>query len=170
MTGRSILGLCTGAEPAGKRQTVFVERERHANVRRSDLSYPIRAIRTREFLYIRNFRPELWPAGDPQKWKAVGPFGDCDDGLTKQYILAHRDDPAVRPLFDLCFAKRPAEELYDVQADPNEIHNLAASRLLPPSKKASAAELDRWMRDTADQRNESNRRPLGQISLLRQMK
>lgn len=152
MTGRSILGLCTGAESGGMRQTVFVERERHANVRRGDLSYPIRAIRTREFLYIRNFRPELWPAGDPEKWKAVGPFGDCDDGLTKRYILAHRDDPDVRPMFDHCFAKRPAEELYDVQADPNEIHNLAGQPKFADAQKSLRARLDKWMRDTADPR------------------
>ena len=125
MTGRSIVGLLTGTEKPGSRQTVFVERERHANVRQGDKSYPIRAIRTREFLYIRNFRPDLWPAGDPEMWKAVGPFGDCDDGLTKQYILAHRDDPAVQPFFQLCFGKRPAEELYDLKADPDQLHNLA---------------------------------------------
>ena len=147
MTGRSIVGLLTGTEKPGTRQTVFAERERHANVRRGDLSYPIRAIRTREYLYIRNFRPELWPAGDPEKWKAVGPFGDCDDGLTKQYILAHRDDPAVQPLFQLCFGKRPAEELYDVKADPDQIHNLAGQPAYAANQKKLRADLDRWMRE-----------------------
>ncbi len=152
MTGRSIVGLLTGAKKPGSRQTVFVERERHANVRRGDLSYPIRAIRTPEFLYIRNFRPDLWPAGDPEMWKAVGPFGDCDDGLTKQYILAHRDEPDVQPLFQLCFGKRPAEELYDVKADPDQLHNLADQAAYADTQQKLRAQLDHWMRDTADPR------------------
>ncbi|MEL6255812.1 MAG: sulfatase, partial [Bacteroidota bacterium] len=42
---------------AGK-ERVFLERERHANVRKGDLSYPMRAIRTHEYLYIRNFMPD----------------------------------------------------------------------------------------------------------------
>src|SRR6185369_8097750 len=46
MTGHSFLGLLTGAEKRGTRETVFLERERHANVRAGDLSYPARAIRT----------------------------------------------------------------------------------------------------------------------------
>ncbi|PYJ03758.1 MAG: heparan N-sulfatase, partial [Verrucomicrobia bacterium] len=76
MTGQSWLGLLAGNKQSG-RETVFVERERHANVRRGDLSYPARAVRTSDFLYIRNLRPDRWPAGDPEMWKAVGPFGDC---------------------------------------------------------------------------------------------
>src|SRR5947209_6823779 len=103
MTGRSFLGLLTGAEQAGGRQTVFLERERHANVRQGDLGYPVRAIRTKEFLYVRNLRPERWPGGDPQMWKAVGPFGDCDESPSKEFILSHRNAPGVAKFFDLAF-------------------------------------------------------------------
>ena len=64
MTGRTMLPLLRGgSQPA--RDRVFVERERHANVRRGDLSYPVRGIRTNDYLYIRNFRPGRWPAGAP---------------------------------------------------------------------------------------------------------
>jgi len=28
--------------------------------------YPMRAIRTPDFLYIRNFKPQRWPMGDPR--------------------------------------------------------------------------------------------------------
>src|ERR1043165_5178231 len=45
MTGQSLLGLLAGKKQPG-REAVFVERERHANVRKGDLSYPERAIRT----------------------------------------------------------------------------------------------------------------------------
>ena len=44
---------------------VFAGRERHASARYNNWGYPSRALRTKDFLYIRNFRPERWPAGDP---------------------------------------------------------------------------------------------------------
>ncbi|PYI82162.1 MAG: hypothetical protein DME26_18560 [Verrucomicrobia bacterium] len=152
MTARSFLGLLTGAEKPGSRDRVFVERERHANVRQGDASYPSRAIRTHEFLYIRNLRPNRWPAGDPEVWKAVGPFGDCDNGPTKEFILAHRTEPVLQPLFKLCFDKRPAEELYDLIKDPHQLSNVAAESGYAAAKKKLRAELDRWMKETDDPR------------------
>ena len=82
MTGQSVLALAggSGVQPGASRDRAFIERERHANVRRGDLSYPARAIRTPDHLYIRNYRPDRWPAGDPELFIAVGPFGDIDDG------------------------------------------------------------------------------------------
>jgi N-sulfoglucosamine sulfohydrolase len=150
MTGRSFLGLLTGAENPGSRKTVFVERERHANVRRGDIGYPMRAVRTREFLYVRNLKPDRWPAGDPQRWVSVGPFGDCDPGPTKDFILNHRDDPKYASFFELSFAKRPAEELFDVAKDPDDLHNVADV----PADAGHLADmrklLDDWMQQTAD--------------------
>lgn len=153
MTGRSFLGLLTGEEPAGSRNVVFLERERHANARAGDAGYPVRAIRTRDFLYLRNLRPDRWPAGDPQARKdPPRRFGDCDDGPTKNYILDHRDEPAVRELFELCFGKRPAEELYDLSKDPHQIHNLAGRPEYAAAQKSLRQQLDRWMNDTRDPR------------------
>jgi len=152
MTGRSFLDLLSGENPV-HRDKVFLERERHANVRQGDRSYPCRAVRTREFLYIRNFRPELWPAGDPVRWKEVGDFGDCDGGPTKEFILSHRDDPKIAKSFELCFAKRPAEELYDLAKDPGELDNVAAKPEYADARKKLRAELDRWMADTGDPRS-----------------
>src|SRR5262245_59024475 len=68
--GRSLLPLLAGAREK-QRDAAFFERERHANVRKGDLSYPARGVRTGEFLYIRNYRPERWPAGDPELHFAV---------------------------------------------------------------------------------------------------
>src|SRR5262249_48595920 len=126
MTGHSFLRLLTGKQKSGSRNVVFLERERHANVREGSQGYPIRAIRTRDFLYLRNLRPDRWPAGDPQPYKDPNrPFGDCDDGPTKNYILDHREEPATQKFFELCFAKRPTEELYDLRNDPHQLNNLA---------------------------------------------
>ncbi len=152
MTGRSILGLAAGTEKPGARDRVFVERERHANVRRGDLSYPARAVRTRDFLYLRNFRPDRWPAGDPEPYFAVGPYGDCDDGPTKQYILARRDQKH----FPLCFDKRPAEELYDLKKDPHQLVNVAQQASYAPARSRMRDWLEQWMRQTADPRASSD--------------
>jgi uncharacterized sulfatase len=147
MTGRSFLALLTGDTPSRPpRDRVFVERERHANVREGNLSYPCRAIRTREHLYVRNLRPDRWPAGDPER------YGDIDGGPSKDYMMQHRDDPAVRPLFDLAFGKRPEEELYDLKTDPGELKNVADNAEYAAVKKKLRAELGKWMSDTADPR------------------
>ena len=151
MTGRSLLPLLAGKSQRG-RDKVFVERERHANVRKGDLSYPARAVRTGQFLYIRNFRPDRWPAGDPETWQAVGPFGDCDGSPSKEFILTHRDDPPFAKFFQLTFGKRPAEELYDLAKDPHQTTNVADRSEYAAAKKKLRTALDRWMRDTKDPR------------------
>jgi arylsulfatase A-like enzyme len=157
MTGRSFLGLLTGEEKPGTRDAVFLERERHANVRAGDVGYPIRAIRTREFLYIRNLRPERWPAGDPQAHKdPARAFGDCDDGPTKKFMLEHREESGIDKLFQLCFGKRPAEELYDLAEDPHQVKNLAGNPLYTSAQANLRERLDRWMKETADPRAVNN--------------
>ncbi len=151
MTGRSILPILLGEKQEG-RDRVFLERERHANVREGNKGYPMRGIRTKDFLYIRNLQPHLWPAGDPVKWEDVGPFGDCDGGPTKDVILERRDEPEMKKFFQWCFEKRPAEELYDLAKDPFELNNVAERPEYAEVKKQLRAQLDRWMTETADPR------------------
>jgi N-sulfoglucosamine sulfohydrolase len=151
MTGRSLMPLLAGQSQAG-RDRVFLERERHANVRRGDLSYPARAVRTKDFLYIRNFRPERWPAGDPEMYFAVGDFGDIDGGPSKDLLLTRRTDPSIARFFTLATAKRPAEELFDLRRDPGQLENVARQSAYARTKQDLRAALDRWMRDTADPR------------------
>ncbi|MCP5557009.1 MAG: sulfatase [Verrucomicrobiaceae bacterium] len=152
MTGRSFVDILEGKPSAIRRDQVFLERERHANVRRGDLSYPIRAIRTADFLYLRNLRPDRWPAGDPELYVAVGDFGDIDGSRTKQYMWDHQSDPSVRELYKLSFEKRPAEELYDLRKDPDQMRNLATDPELSETKAKLRQQLDQWMKETHDPR------------------
>ncbi len=155
MDGRSWIGLLQGqSQPA--RDRVFLERERHANVRRGDLSYPMRAVRTRDSLYIRNLRPDRWPAGDPEAYVAVGPFGDIDDGPTKQLLMSRRDDPAIGRHFELAMGKRPAEELYDLRADPGQVNNVVDQPRYAETRRALRQSLDQWMKETGDPRATSD--------------
>src|SRR5690606_35257496 len=107
---------------------------------------------TKDFLYIRNFRPERWPAGDPKKWKAVGPFGDVDGSSTKEFILNNRDTSEMQKFFHLNFGQRPAEELFELTSDPHNITNVADQPEFAKAKKKLRAELDQWMRETNDPR------------------
>ena len=148
MTARSLLDILRGEAALG-RDRILLERERHANVRQGDLSYPCRALRTKEYLYIRNLRPELWPAGDPEKWKAVGAFGDCDGGPSKEQIIARRDQDLAK-FFRIAFEKRPARELYDIAKDPHNLENLAEK--LPELSDKLDAQMTKWLEETADPR------------------
>ena len=65
MTGRSLLPLLSGADDAEPQDYVVAGRERHTHARFDNLGYPARAIRTADYLYIWNMKPERWPAGDP---------------------------------------------------------------------------------------------------------
>ena len=146
------MNLLTTGKPEG-RDTVFLERERHANVREGDLGYPCRAIRTRDFLYIRNLAPDRWPAGDPARWKSVGPFGDIDPGPSKEVVLSGEDEKNIIPkFFKLACEKRPGEELYDLEKDPDQLVNVAESPEYAGAKKGLRERLDKFQAETNDPR------------------
>jgi arylsulfatase A-like enzyme len=151
MTGQDLIPLvASGPSPPTGHDAIFLERERHANVRAGNLSYPSRAIRTEKLLYIRNLRPDRWPAGDPVLVHSVGPFGDVDGSPTKDLILDHRGDPAFKNYFQIAFGKRPAEELYDLEIDPHALKNVAHLETYAARKAELRAHLDRWMTETGD--------------------
>ncbi len=158
MTGRSLMPLLQGKEAPG-REHVFIERERHAFVRAGNASYPVRAVRTRQHLYIRNLAPDRWPAGDPIWVNSVGPFGDVDHGPSKDFILAYRDDPAIAPFYALAFTKKPAEELYLLASDPYQLVNVADRPEHAAAKARLRTQLDEWMRSSGDPRAASDADP-----------
>jgi N-sulfoglucosamine sulfohydrolase len=151
MTGRTLRPLLAG-QPQPGRDWVFIERERHAYVRAGNLSYPVRAVRSREHLFVRNLAPDRWPAGDPVMVSSVGPYGDVDHGPSKDFILAYRDDPTIAPFFARAFAKRPEEELYVLAADPHQLTNVAGDAAHAAVRNRLRTTLEAWMRDTGDPR------------------
>ena len=153
MTMRSIRPLLLDEPDPSPRDRVFMERERHANVRRDNLGYPVRAVRTRDFLYLRNLRPDRWPAGDPDVLFIHGrPFGDVDTTLVKDFLLAHQDDPAQAGHVARIFGKRPAEELYDCRTDPHQLTNVADRPEYADALVRHRERVDAWMRETHDPR------------------
>lgn len=151
MKGKTLWPLLR-KEKVSDREMVFTERERHANVRNPELGYPARAIRTAEYLYIRNYEPERWPAGDPELYHSVGPYGDVDGSPSKEYILANRKQRDIAPFFLRAFEKRPADELYDLKADPHQLRNVAANKKYSKVLDKLKKELDDWQARTGDPR------------------
>lgn len=132
MTGRSLLPLLTsdrGGRVEPRRDHVLTGKERHVpSQEKGNLGgYPSRALRTDTYLYIRNFKPERWPNGIAEAAAAhIGnSFADCDNGPTKSLLIAKHEEPAIRRAYDLAFARRPAEELYDLRKDPEQLVNVA---------------------------------------------
>jgi len=161
MTGRSLMKVLTSEESGRvdpQRDFVLVGKERHCPAQEApDMGgYPCRAIRTHEFLYIRNFRPDRWPAGTPNWRKAAFKnawYGDCDNGPTKMYMVENRDkDELHRRLFELAFGKRPAEELYDLKIDPEQLENMAADPAYAEIRKRLDRQLVRTLQATNDPR------------------
>ncbi len=155
MSGKSFWGVLTSGKSGRvdrSRDHVLLGRERHANARPDNVGYPCRAIRTDEFLYVRNIDPQRWPAGDPSGPYAYGGYGDIDAGPTKKFMQDHADDPKVKPLFDRAFGMRPAEELYDLENDPGQLNNVANAPAYAAKKRQMASLLERRLKDTGDPR------------------
>ena len=152
--GLSLVPVLTGKKTV-HRSEVFLERERHCLCRAEldyGAGYPMRAIRTKDYLYIRNFRPNRVPAGDESIPNTPSVFGDVDGGPTKVYMMDHRNDALVKPLFTLGFEKRPAEELYILKNDPYNLHNQAGVSDYASVKKDLRQRLDNWMKQENDPR------------------
>ena len=137
-TGKSLLELLTSTKQGiidPTRIMVFSGRERHSSARPRNLGYPIRAVRTQQFLYIRNFHPERWPAGNPREINHDGQLGpmheayrDIDRAPTLEFMAKNADSPDLRKYLDWAVAKRPLEELYDIRSDASCLSNLANSK------------------------------------------
>jgi arylsulfatase A-like enzyme len=144
VTGRSLLPMLQ-SKKAGQvereRDFVLTGRERHTQMREGGVGYPMRAIRTRDFLYIRNYEPDRWPSGDPPH------FGDIDNGPSKEFVAAHQDK-----FYELACAKRPAEELYDLPKDPAQQLNVATQSSYAATREKLAKTLQNYLTKFKDPR------------------
>jgi arylsulfatase A-like enzyme len=161
MTGRSLVSLLEGKDSAAGqsgRDHVLFGKERHVPSQEApDMGgYPSRAIRTHDFLYIRNYEPDRWPNGTPNYQQAAirnAWYADTDNGLTKTYMVHNRDKDAThRKLYDLSFAKRPAEELYDLSKDPDQLNNVAGDAQYAKALNELSTQLTRELKASGDPR------------------
>jgi uncharacterized sulfatase len=156
MHGRSLVKILKAKESGlvdPSRSFVIAGRERHvAAAREGNLPYPQRTIRTKDFRYVRNYAPDRWPLGSP--WKGEEPpapeelvkntlaaFADMDAGPTKAWLVANRDTAAGKSHYERAFGKRPAEELFDIATDPEQLFNVAADSKYAKAKAEVAKKL-----------------------------
>ncbi len=169
MTGRSLMNILSSDKDGVVDETrvaAYSARERHSSSRYNNLGYPQRCLRTSRYLYTRNFAPDRWPAGAPQKYgdgnypkdeSVLGPmhtggYHDIDACPTKTYLVENRDNPEVAKYFHLAVDKRPAEELFDLSKDPGCLVNLADSPEHAAVKKKLTDQLESRLRETGDPR------------------
>jgi len=149
VTGKSFLDVLR-SEKSGRvdesRTSAFSGRERHSHARFDNLGYPSRALRTHDYLYIRNFAPDRYPAG------AGDDYYDIDSSPSKSYIVDNKDDPAVKPFFEMTCGKFPAEQLYDMKTDTACLKNLADEPAHAAAKTALVNQFDETLTAWGDPR------------------
>lgn len=138
MSGVSMLPVLENRKKARSRDFVLLGRERNDLGRPGDAGYPIRGIIKDNYLYLRNYEPGRWPAGNPETG-----YMDCDGSPTKTFILNERRRQGTSRFWNLNFGMRPGEELYDISNDPDCLHNLAADLFQAPR----IAEMGRLMEE-----------------------
>lgn len=128
-----------GTRAAKPRQYVFGARDRC-----DEAVFRFRTVRDTRYRYIRNFTPER-------------PFLQSNEYKQRQYPVWNllKELNATGKLTPaqaaLCAPTMPEEELYDLQADPHEINNLAKSSKHQKVLKRLRTALEKWIEDSNDQ-------------------
>ncbi len=121
MSGTSLFEIFRGTSMSRwpHRDHMLLGKERHDVGRPNDWGFPVRGIVTDQYLLTVNFKPERWPAGNPETG-----YLNTDGSPTKSSILSLNRKGSDHEFWNLSFGKRPPEELYDIQKDPYCINNL----------------------------------------------
>jgi arylsulfatase A-like enzyme len=126
ITGKSLLNIFKSGRSGrvdAARDCVLVGKGRFDVGRPHDWGYPIRGIITDKYEYLHNFKPNRWPAGNPETG-----YLDIDGSPTKTWVINHRKDPKYMKYWLHSMGKRPANELYNIEKDPAEMNNLLVCR------------------------------------------
>jgi arylsulfatase A-like enzyme len=145
VTGKSFVDVLKSSKAGtvdAARNVMLIGKERHDLGRPHDWGYPVRAIRTPDYLYVRNFHPERWPAGNPETG-----YRNCDDSPTKTLLISGFDK-----YYRMSFGMRPPEELYDLKADADCVKNLSANLKYASVKRELRARMEKMLRAEGDPR------------------
>jgi arylsulfatase A-like enzyme len=129
------------------RDHVLIGKERTDVGRPRDWGYPIRGIVTAGHLYLRNYEPSRWPAGNPETG-----YLDTDGSPTKSLILERGRRDRADKFWQLNFGLRPADELYDLRSDPDCVRNLAPDSVQSDRVAALRARMESALKAQGDPR------------------
>ncbi len=139
ITGRSLTEIFN-SEKSGRvipeRDRVLLAKERNDVGRPNDEGYPIRGIVKDGMLYLHNFKPDRAPGGVVETG-----YKDTDDSPTKTVVLETETSPDMKHYFDASFGKLPADQLFDLNKDPDCMTNLAETVSFADLKEQLFAEL-----------------------------
>lgn len=121
ISGVNLLPWLLAAEAPPRTQLV-IGRERNDVLTRAGspagLGYPVRALRRGPWLYLHHFEPSRWPCGDPGSgWR------DTDDSPTKALVDSLGEGSSF---WQEAFGRRPQQQLFNVETDPDCVDDLAA--------------------------------------------
>jgi N-sulfoglucosamine sulfohydrolase len=139
LDGRSFAGILQG--------TATTHRDRVFTTHSGDgdfCVYPIRSVRTRDWKYIRNLHPEF--QYHTHMSRALGPHRPL---FWDTWLDAAKTNPAAAAVVNR-YIQHPAEELYDLAADPFELRNLATDPKNAERLAAMRSDLDAWMKQQGD--------------------
>lgn len=138
--GRSFLEVITGKTDT-HRELVFASHTGDGMMNRS----PARMLRTERYKYILNLAPEIVFHTHMDKAK------DHDGGREywDSWVEKARSDKHAAAVLER-YHHHPAEELYDVEADPDELHNLAADPRYAKILKRYRREMAAWRKAQGD--------------------
>ncbi len=162
MTGRSLMPLLTSDKTGhieATRDFVLTGLKRHVYLN------PARAIRTADFLFIRNFAPDQWPSGEVRGRQPIYDFAvepwptgsgafsfNIDPSPSKQFLRLHREDEGVKAFAELTFGRRPVEELYDLSKEPDQLRNVAGDVIYAEVQQRLRKRLDAELTKSRDPR------------------
>lgn len=126
-----------GPARAPDREYVFGARDRFDNAQER-----IRSVRDRRFHYIRNYHPEI-PYSQVIPYAELGPTLQAWRRLAEAGTLNGPPALFFRP-------KKPVEELYDTERDPDEVRNLATDSAHREVIDRLRTALDAWIAETND--------------------
>lgn len=133
MHGRVFIGPHEQPEP----RYLFFARDR------MDFEYDmIRSVRDRDFLYIRNYHPELPYVG-------FIPYRN-QGAIIQELFRLHAEGRLTGSQAIWMADRRPPEELYDRRADPHQIRNLAGDPAYREKLEEMRAALDGWLASIDD--------------------
>lgn len=135
-------GVFLGAQATAPREMVFGARDRC-----DETVFRFRTVRDARFRYIRNFTPDR-------------PFLQANRYKEKQYPVwtllpkLFAEGKLTPAQAALCAPTMPPEELYDLQADPHEIKNLANDPAFAADLTRLREAVEKWIEQTNDQGRE----------------
>lgn len=144
---RALFESTRSGQVLASRTHALVGKERTDVGRPHDWGYPIRGVVTADFLYLRNYEPSRWPAGNPETG-----YLDTDGSPTKTLILELGRRNRADPFWQLNFGFRPAEELYDLRQDPDCVRNAATEPRLAGIKRQLQRRMERELKAQGDPR------------------